>query len=269
MPQKVPIKTANKESGIKRLWLHRHVVPALIKEEYQSSYSQTRLRTIWGLLQAGLFAFTYSFFFGYLLNWQTGNLPFPVYVLSGLLGWSWISSSLSNSIFSLFSTQQTLQSFPFPRFLLPISRTLFRGTEALYHLFWLAIVMAYYRISPSWQLLYLPLVAGFTLLSALTPAVWILIGTRRNRDLLHALPVITQLGLWMTPVFFQIDIFPESLRPIIEANPWSSCVDMWRWAILGSGTAKWIWGIHTLILTSLLTLGIRRFERHETEYAES
>lgn len=245
------------------------VTAHLVRHEIRSRYTQTRFAATWGLIQAGLNAGLFILFFGYLLNWKINNLPFPVYVLSGTAAWSWISGIVSEGSQSLWESKHSLQSFAFPRFIIPLSKAVTRGIDSLYHFFWLGLVMLYYKTPISVHIIGLPLAFLYTLIAGLAPVVWILLATKRLRDLLQLLPLLLTAGLWTSPVFFDPSAFPKLIQTFMNLSPWAACVDLWRWTILGTGSFQYSWIIHFLALTLLLAWGLIRFEKIQNSFAEN
>src|SRR6478752_9114700 len=60
-------------------------------------YKQTVLGFAWAILQPLLMMIIFTFFFGRALDIPSQNLPYPVFVFSGLLLWTMFASGLPNS----------------------------------------------------------------------------------------------------------------------------------------------------------------------------
>ena len=64
----------------------------------------------------------FTFFFGYILQWNTNNIPYPLYVLSGLLGWNFFSYIVQSGTTSIQESAHIIKKIYFPKSILPLSK---------------------------------------------------------------------------------------------------------------------------------------------------
>jgi lipopolysaccharide transport system permease protein len=63
------------------------------------------------------------------------------------------------------------------------------------------------------------------------------------KNLHHTLPLIASLALWLSPVFYPIDLLPERWSFLIWLNPITSSAEGIRWAAgLSPLSLKMTWG---------------------------
>jgi lipopolysaccharide transport system permease protein len=94
-------------------------------------------------------------------------------------------------------------------------------------------LMLYYGFVPGPQILALPLLVLLAALTALGVGLWLAAINVRFRDVNHAMPFITQLWLFSTPVAYPISVVPQAWRPLYELNPMVAVVEGFRWALTG------------------------------------
>ena len=58
--------------------------------------------------------------------------------------------------------------------------------------------------------------------------------TVRYRDLVAVLPIVLQMGMFVSPVGYTVTDLPGVTRTIVEINPLSGVIEMWRWSILST-----------------------------------
>jgi lipopolysaccharide transport system permease protein len=91
-------------------------------------------------------------------------------------------------------------------------------------------------IEPTWWILCLPLLVFQSAVIALGTGLWMAALTAKYRDLTFALPFVTQLWLYATPIVYPVSLVPEHYRWIIALNPMTWIVELNRLGFLGVGT---------------------------------
>jgi lipopolysaccharide transport system permease protein len=134
----------------------------------------------------------------------------------------------------------------------------------------LLVMMTSYGIRLSSLAWAMPLFLLLTLATAVGFGLWLSALEVRYRDVGHALPFITQLWLFATPIAYPLSLIPESWRLWYGVNPMASAVEGFRWALLGAGSGP---GAMCLVsvATSLIVLGsgLYYFRRTEENFADS
>ena len=74
--------------SIKKLLKYTSLIWVFAKRDLRVKYAQTSLGIGWSIFKPLLGLIIYVSFFGLLLNWNSGKIPYPMYVLSGLVGWN-------------------------------------------------------------------------------------------------------------------------------------------------------------------------------------
>src|SRR5690606_34489364 len=176
--------------SIKTLWKHKALIWVFAKRDIQVKYAQTILGLGWSFFKPLLSLAIYVYFFGILLNWQSGHIPFPVYVLSGLISWNLFSYIVGNGVSSIFESTDLIKKIYFPKSILPLSKALVGLSEAMISLLLLIPLFLFYDLSLSWKILFLPFILIFNLLCGLTLAFLISSIAIVKRDLLQVLPFL-------------------------------------------------------------------------------
>lgn len=265
-------KYTNKPDSIglflKKIWQSRSLIVLLARRDLKVKYAQTLLGLSWSFIQPLTGMLVFSFFFGYVLKWQVKDLPFPLYVLSGLLPWNFFSYIVHSGSGSLQESSAIIKKIYFPKSVLPLSKVLVALAELGISLLILGGIMIYYHYAVSWKILFMPLVLLFNLLCGLTLVFWVAAFAYRKRDLFHLLPFVVYFGIWFTPVFFSADMLPETLRPWLMLNPMGSVVELWRWMIFGTTSFQYYW-LFSFAITFLFCLaGMYAYSRKEKDFSD-
>jgi lipopolysaccharide transport system permease protein len=252
----------------KKIWEYKSLIWIFAIRDLKVKYSQTFLGLAWSIIQPLTALIMYTFFFGYLLRWKTDGLPFPIYVLSGLMGWNYFSYIIYQGSSSIQDAGNTIKKIYFPKSILPFSKVVVALVELLLSATLLIPLLIYYQINLSWKILALPLVIVFNTLCALLPVFWIAAFAYKKRDLFHLLPYFITFGIWLTPVFFAKNIFPNSIKYIIELNPIANVIEMWRWMLFNYGTFNYTWLVNGALVFLGCAVGMYFYNRNESHFSD-
>lgn len=253
---------------LRKLNRFKGLVWAFALRDLKVKYAQTSLGVAWSIIQPLTALLIFTFFFGYVLDWKAGDLPYSLHVLSGLLGWNFFTYIVHSGANSIQESSALIRKIYFPKSILPFSKVLVAGAELALSLILLVPLMLYHGQSLSWSVIFLPLVLLFNAICGLTIVFWVSAFAYRKRDLFHLLPFIVYFGIWLTPVFFTDNFLPEDLRFITDLNPMANVVNMWRWMLFGSLPFNWIWPVMMMLMTMLCLVGMYLFHRKEDEFSD-
>ena len=271
MQQETTTYTPNSDSfllSIKKLYKYKSLIWVFAKRDLQVKYAQTYLGFAWSVFKPLLGLFIYVFFFGFLLGWKTGNIPYPIYVLSGLLGWNLFSYIITNGVTAVHESSDLIKKIYFPKSLLPLSKTVAGLVEALISLLLLIPFLIYYEIALSWKFVFLPFILIFNIICGLAVTFIVAAVSIKKRDLLQVLPFLISMAIWFTPVFLSADLFPEKFQFIFEINPIANVIDLWRWIFFKNLNFEWIWLVNFCLTAFFMILAFAFYSKREHNFAD-
>src|SRR3989344_5674733 len=115
-----PAKT-NFYLNLKELWHYRELFYIFSWRDIKVRYKQTFLGVAWVLFQPFISMIVFTVFFGNFAKMPSGNLPYPLFVLCGLVFWTFFSNSLASASGSLISNENIIKKVYFPKVILPLS----------------------------------------------------------------------------------------------------------------------------------------------------
>ncbi|MBP5983507.1 MAG: ABC transporter permease [Fluviicola sp.] len=235
---------------LQKIIQNSHLIWVFAKRDISVKYAQTSLGYFWALLQPLVALVIYTVFFGFVLNWESDNIPFPIYVLTGLLGWNLFSYIVNVGTLSFFDGGNLMKKIYFPKIILPFSKVIIGLVDLLIGLLLLIPLFIYYDLSISWKVIVIPVVMLLTAMCGLTLVFWLTIFSYKKRDVLHVIPFIINYGIWLTPVFFSATILPVKLRFILDFNPMNSIINCWRWTLFDSVhfQLNWLYSLAGMIV---------------------
>lgn len=251
-----------------KIWRYRSLIWVFAKRDLKVKYAQTWIGIGWTIIQPLTALSIFTFFFGYVLNMKSGDLPFSLYVLSGLLGWNFFSYIVTAGSFSVQESSHLIKKIYFPKSILPFSKVVVAAVELLLTLTLLIPLMLYYGEMVTWRIVILPVLLVFNALCGLTLVFWVASFAYKKRDLFHLLPFIVYFGIWFTPVFFSATYLPQRIQFLMDYNPMANVVSMWRWMLFGMGDFQWIWILNFGIVSMLCIFGMFFYNRKENEFTD-
>ena len=198
------------------------------------------------------------------------GLPYPLFSYAALLPWNYFARSLNSSIGSVVGSANLIRKVYFPRLLLPISATLSGVIDFGVSFAFLIGMMTWYGIVPTWSaLVVLPLFVLLAALTALAVGLWLSVINVRYRDVGQAMPFLTQLWLFASPVAYPVSVVPEKWRVLYSLNPMTGVIEGFRWALLGKESPPiTALVVSVVIVVGLLWGGIIFFKRMEQTIAD-
>jgi lipopolysaccharide transport system permease protein len=195
-------------------------------------YKQAALGIGWALLAPLMSTIVFSFVFGKLGGMPSDGLPYPVFVLSGLLTWQFFARALSVGSNSILGNSHIITKVYFPRMILPLSAVLSGLVDYLVNLVVLVALMWFYKLTPGPAIVTLPV---FVLLAAITSfafGLWLSALNALYRDIGFMVPIVLQAWMFMTPVVYPARLVPADWVWIMQINPMTPIVEGARWSML-------------------------------------
>ena len=251
------------------LWRYRELLGFLAWRDIMVRYKQTVLGAAWALLQPAITLVVFTFVFGRLARMPSGDVPYPLLVMAGLLPWQLFANALSSASGSLVSNTQLISKIYFPRLVVPLSALAVALIDFLIvGLLYLALC-AWWSFWPDWRVLLLPLFTLLGLLAALGAGLWLTALTVRFRDFRFIVPFLLQVGVFLSPVGFSTNNVP-SWRFLFSFNPMVAVIDGFRWCLLHGSQSFYLPGllIGIGVTAVLLVSGLWYFRRTERSFAD-
>lgn len=258
------------------LWRYRELLGMLAWRNILVRYKQTYLGVLWAVIQPFMIMVVMTVVFGKIANMPDGGAPYPVLTFAAILPWQFFGSTLTGASGSLVNSQSLITKIYFPRMILPISSALSGSLDFVISLAMLAVLMLWFGVPFTVNLLALPLFFLLTFAASLALSLWLSALNVKYRDVGHIVPFIVRFGLYASPVgFLASSLVPgvlsaDQLTWYYALNPMVGILEGFRWCILGDGFAP-LWAglwIGTGALAVVLILGAYFFRSVEKTFAD-
>ena len=252
------------------LWRFRELIYCLAWRDLKVRYKQTVLGIAWAVLQPLLMMIVFTIIFGRMAKLSSGDLPYPLFALAGLLPWFFFSTAVTNCANSVIASERLVTKIYFPRLAIPLAALGAAAVDSLVALGLLAVLMAYYQVAPGIGLLLLPVVYATVCLAALGVGTGLAALTVTYRDFRYVTPFFMQLWMFATPTVYMATsaTTSEGHASLWLLNPMTGLIAAFRAVCLG-GEIPWLqFAVAAQFAVLLVFAGAFYFRRVEDRFAD-
>jgi lipopolysaccharide transport system permease protein len=254
---------------LQELWAYRELLYFLIWRDIKVRYKQTALGAAWAIIQPLFTMVVFSLFFGRLAKVPSDGIPYPVFSFAALVPWTFFANGLAQSANSLVTSQNLIKKVYFPRLTIPIASVLSGLVDFVLAFAMLLLLMLYYGIVPTVDVIWLPAFLLLALVTSLGVSLWLAALNVEFRDVRHIVPFIVQFWLFATPIAYPSSLLEEPWRTVYGINPMVGVVEGFRWALLGTATAPGpLVAVSSVVALATLVSGAFYFRRLEKTFAD-
>jgi lipopolysaccharide transport system permease protein len=254
--------------NLKDIWAYRELLFFLTWRDVKVRYKQTALGAAWAILQPLFMMLIFTIFFGRLAGVGSSGIPYPLFALGGLVPWTFFSNAITASGNSLVGSAHLITKVYFPRLIVPAAAMLAGLVDFLLAFLLLCLLMVYYRVAITVQILFLPVLVLLTALFSLGVGTWMSALNVKYRDVRFALPFLIQLWLFVSSVIMPSSSIPAKWRWVLLLNPMSAIIEGYRSALFGLPFDWPALSVAAVLTFLVLLYAIYAFARVERSFAD-
>lgn len=270
-------KTGWFDIDLNELWRYRDLIAMFVKRNFTVLYKQTILGPAWIILNPLITTVIFNVVFGGMANMPTDGVPGFLFYMAGNTVWTFFANCVNNTANTFVTNSQVFGKVYFPRLTMPISQVLtslinFGIQAAMYLLFWVHFFATGSGVTFTLWVLAVPFVMLEVMLLGLGVGIIVSSLTTKYRDLAIAVGFGVQLWMYASPVVYPLSMLDNSprLRVLVQLNPMTSPIEIFRMATLGTGTVTAFGIVYSLIFTAAaLVLGVVLFSRIEKTFMDT
>lgn len=259
------------------LWQSRQLIWKLAVNDFKKRYAGSYLGKIWAFIQPVVTVLMYWIVFDKVFQTRAQlvasgvEVPYVLYLTAGLVPWFFFSEALSNGTGALLEYTYLVKKVVFKISILPLIKVVAAGFT---HIFFVAVLLViatgygYFPTISTLQVIYYTICLFVLVLGIcyMTSAVVVFF-----RDLQQIIGIGLQLGMWATPILWDINMLSPTMQKVMRINPLVYIVEGYRNAVYGnrwfftdvSGTL-YFWAITAF----LFVLGAFVFKRLKIHFAD-
>ncbi len=256
--------------SLSELWDFREVVYFLGWRDIKIRYKQTVFGSLWAILQPLMTMVVFTIIFGKVAKIPTDGIPYPIFSYVALVPWMFFANTVTRASNSLVGGGAMIKQIYFPRLALPLSVVIGNGFDFLLASSVLLLMMGYYDMWPTINVVWLPLLLVLAFVTALGVSLVLTAMNVQFRDVKHAVPFLVQIWMFATPVVYPLSLIKDPVWKLVYSlNPMVGVIEGFRWAMLGTDTAPGIAILMSVVVaTGLLLFGALYFKRTERSFAD-
>lgn len=251
------------------VWQYRELLLFLVWRDILTRYKQTAIGAAWVVLQPLIQMILFTLIFSKLAKIPSDGIPYPVFAFTALLPWSYFAQALAKTSGSVVGSSNLVTKIYFPRLLIPLAASIAPVVDLVFSFLVLLVLMAWFKIAPTWGLLFLPLFLGLAIMTALAVGLWSSALNVKYRDVGSIIPFVAQIWMYASPVAYPISMVPEKWQFLYSLNPMVGVIEGFRWALLGTERPEMlVMSASATVVAMLLAGGLVYFKRMELYFAD-
>ncbi len=228
----------------KELWSNRKLIWKLAQNDFKTRYAGSTMGRVWAFVQPVVTVAMYYFVFGLIFPARAQlaasgiEAPYVVWLTAGLVPWFYFNEALVSGTSALIEYNYLVKKVVFKISILPIIKII---AATFIHVFFACVMLVMYfcyGFKPDihlLQLVYFSL-CMFVLVLACSYATCAIVVF--FKDLSQIIQIVLQIGMWATPILWDITQIPEQYRIIFKLNPVFYIVNGYRSALFEK---QWFW----------------------------
>lgn len=253
---------------LKDIWQYRELLYFLTLRDIKVRYKQTAIGVLWAILQPVLTTAIFTVIFTRFARLDSLTIPYPLFALSGLLVWLFVNTSITTASNSLVGNTNLVTKIYFPRLIVPIAAALVGLIDLLLGFAVLICLMIYYGSSLTQKIVFAPVFIVLAIILAVSLGALFSALNVRFRDVKFALPFALQIWMFLSPIFYTLDIFSEKWRLIFAFNPLTGILHGFRASLFGERFDWLVIGISFAMTLFLMLFSLFVFKRLEDDFAD-
>ena len=266
---------------LKNIVDYRELIGILAWKGIVLRFKQAYLGLMWSIAKPVMMMLIFTLMRSFI-GIDSGSVPYPVLAMCALAPWMFFQEAVSDGVNSVVSNAHLIKKIYFPREVIPVAHLLTKLFEFSVNLAILLAMMMAFRLAPTAQAVWLPLLVLYLIITALTVA---LAGAALNvyyRDVGQMLPVLLSLLMYASPVIYPLHLvqqklleqraagdWSEILYTVFTANPLAGIIDAFQRVLLKDlppDPHAMLPGI--ILVAALLPFSYVLFKRAEADFAD-
>lgn len=202
---------------INEMWGMRGIIFNFAVSDLKIRYRNSILGVLWSLVEPLLLLGVLFFVFSTILKTEIPN--FPIYLLIGIITWNFFKNGTTIALSSLKNRSSIMTQIYFPRSVPGISAGITASIMLLTEILVLGFFMVWLKLIPPITILLLPLVLLLEFVLILGISLPLSVLNVKYKDVEFIWGIALQAGFFLTPIFYQFDMLPESIRQILQFSP--------------------------------------------------
>lgn len=193
------------------------ILTSLVSKDFKLKYRRSALGVFWSVLNPFLMMCVLTAVFSFMFRFDVEY--YPLYLILGTTLFSLMGDSTTSAMNSIIDSSSLIKKIRIEKIIFPLEKVLFQLINYCLSLIAVAVVMIFFQITPTWNLLFLPLLLLYVLLFSAGLGFLLSALVVFFRDIGHLWGVVITAWTYATPLFYPMSILPDWMQSFMEFNP--------------------------------------------------
>ncbi len=252
------------------IWEYKDLLYFLVKRDLKTRFQQTFIGVLWIVFQPLIQMMIFYVILGLFVKVPTGDIPYPVFYLSGFVVWQVFLQIVNGSAYSLVLNINIITKTYFPKMVLPLSYTVGAVIDFVVSFIVLLVFLLANHYPITLKYLLLPILLILLLIFSL--GIGLLFGALMVvfRDTKNLLGFILQIWMFASPIMYPLSIVPDKYKFLFYLNPLTGLISAFRWIVFPAEPLPTLSSaaISVIVAIVLFVVGMIVFRQMETKIAD-
>ena len=250
----------------RRFYAFDELLKQLIIRDVKLKYRRSYLGYLWSILNPLMLMMVLVVVFSNLFRFDIPN--FPLYMISGQFLFNFMTEATNMSVGSITGNAALLKKTYVPKYIFTLSKVGSSLVNLVFSLGALVLVMIFTGAEFSWNLLFFPLIILQVLIFSLGISLFLAAATVFFRDIQYLWGVFTSMWMYLTPLFYPVNIIPEEYRwAYMNLNPMYRYIEQFRDIVLHAKAPDFnSMLVGFIVALGFLILGAWYFNKKQDEF---
>lgn len=247
----------------------------LVSREFKLRYRRSVLGVLWSMLNPLLMMIVMALIFSNIFRFSFDQYPFAVYLILAQTFFAVFQDGTNSSLRSIIDAAPLIQKIQVDKIIFPTEKVMFAGVNFCFSLIAVALVMVFFGMIPSWQVILVPVLLALLLAFTLGVSYIISALVVFFRDVEHLWSVLITIWFYFTPIFWPYDALANNglgwVFVLVQFNPMYHFVSTFRQIVTGIALPTDIavapeFAICTFFAVVTLAVGLLVFKKLEKKF---
>lgn len=202
------------------------VLKSLVSKDFKLKYRRSILGVLWSVLNPLLMMIVLSAVFSFMFRFQIEN--YPLYLILGQVLFSSMTDATTSAMTSIIDASPLLKKVRVEKMVFPLEKVVFGLVNFAISLIAVLAVMVFFQVIPTWRVLLIPVMLIFVSLFCVGLGLLLSSLAVFFRDVIHLWGVVTTAWMYATPIFYPLELLPDTLQNLMVWNPMYQYITYFR-----------------------------------------
>lgn len=257
---------------------NRSLLSELVKTDFKLRYQGSVLGYAWSLLRPLLLFLILYIVFVKFLRIGEGIPHYPIYLLLGIVLWTFFTEMTSQSLASIVGRGDLIKKIKIPRWIIVLSSSISALISLILNMIVIGVFMIFNHSEITLNALWIPLILLEIYLFGLGLSLFLSAAYVKYRDISYIWEVLLQAGFYATPILYPLSLIPNiTVQKILLLNPIAQAIQAARYNLVTDQTIT-AWKIFNggfyafiplFIVILVLIIGVTYFRKESKYFAEN